>query len=234
MPMHQLDHSTMFVCVCRSVREDLVAGRRQEDGETQNARLRANAQPDLQPADPTHTDPTYNELLASRVPLISTSARGRRRSARGRRAHLLQRALHVPVPVRARAAGVAQRQRHGQGLDISSAVHTRSTALPAARRCTRGFDASRPRARGWEGRLRNDPRAPRVEWDVDGTTSENSARSLSRSRAVMDKDRFGRNELIGRVVLGAKSGPTEVKHWNDMFAKTRQPVARWHVLRDFR
>jgi len=50
----------------------------------------------------------------------------------------------------------------------------------------------------------------------------------------MDKDRFGRNELIGRVVLGAKSGPTEVKHWNDMFAKTRQPVARWHVLRDFR
>ena len=32
----------------------------------------------------------------------------------------------------------------------------------------------------------------------------------------MDKDRFGRNELIGRVVLGAKSGPTEIRHWNDI------------------
>lgn len=59
-------------------------------------------------------------------------------------------------------------------------------------------------------------------------------RQASLAVSVMDKDRFGRNELIGRVVLGAKSGPTEVKHWNDMFAKTRQPVARWHVLRDFR
>jgi len=59
-------------------------------------------------------------------------------------------------------------------------------------------------------------------------------RQASLSVSVMDKDRFGRNELIGRVVLGAKSGPTEVKHWNDMFAKSRQPVARWHLLRDFR
>jgi Ca2+-dependent lipid-binding protein len=52
--------------------------------------------------------------------------------------------------------------------------------------------------------------------------------------SVMDHDRFGRNELIGKVVLGAKSGPIEVKHWNEMFAKTRQPVAHWHILRDFR
>jgi len=59
-------------------------------------------------------------------------------------------------------------------------------------------------------------------------------RQASLSVSVMDKDRLGRNELIGRVVLGTKSGPTEVKHWSDMFAKTRQPVARWHVLRDFR
>ena len=52
--------------------------------------------------------------------------------------------------------------------------------------------------------------------------------------SVMDNDRFGRNELIGNVVLGTKSGPNEVKHWNEMFAKTRQPVARWHILRDCR
>lgn len=51
--------------------------------------------------------------------------------------------------------------------------------------------------------------------------------------SVMDYDRMGRNEQIGQVVLGAKSGPMEVKHWNEMFAKTRQPVSQWHVLKDF-
>ncbi|KAI0230951.1 Synaptotagmin-7 [Lamellibrachia satsuma] len=52
--------------------------------------------------------------------------------------------------------------------------------------------------------------------------------------SVMDYDRLGRNELIGQVVLGSKSGPMEVKHWNEMFAKSRQPVAQWHLLKDFR
>ncbi|CAD5113663.1 DgyrCDS2824 [Dimorphilus gyrociliatus] len=51
--------------------------------------------------------------------------------------------------------------------------------------------------------------------------------------SVMDYDKLGRNELIGQVVLGARSGPIEVKHWNEMFQKCRQPVARWHILKDF-
>lgn len=52
--------------------------------------------------------------------------------------------------------------------------------------------------------------------------------------SVMDHDRMGRNELIGQVVLGSKSGPTEVKHWKEMFARSRQSVAQWHVLRNCR
>ena len=51
--------------------------------------------------------------------------------------------------------------------------------------------------------------------------------------SVMDYDRMGRNELIGQIVLGSKSGPMEMKHWNEMFAKSRQPVAQWHILKDF-
>lgn len=51
--------------------------------------------------------------------------------------------------------------------------------------------------------------------------------------SVMDYDRMGRNEAIGQLVLGSKSGPIEVKHWNEMFAKTRQPVTQWHILKDF-
>ncbi|ESN99022.1 synaptotagmin 7a [Helobdella robusta] len=51
--------------------------------------------------------------------------------------------------------------------------------------------------------------------------------------SVMDYDRMGRNEKIGQVVLGSKSGPMEVKHWNEMFQKARQPVYQWHILKDF-
>ena len=51
--------------------------------------------------------------------------------------------------------------------------------------------------------------------------------------SVMDYDRMGRNEAIGQVILGSKSGPMEVKHWNEMFAKSRQPVTQWHILKDF-
>ena len=50
---------------------------------------------------------------------------------------------------------------------------------------------------------------------------------------VMDYDRLGRNEAIGQVVLGNKSGPVEVKHWNAMFANSRHSVPQWHILKDF-
>ena len=51
--------------------------------------------------------------------------------------------------------------------------------------------------------------------------------------SVMDYDRIGRNDRIGQIILGSKSGPMEVKHWNEMFAKSRQQVAKWHVLKEF-
>ena len=50
---------------------------------------------------------------------------------------------------------------------------------------------------------------------------------------VMDHDRLGRNDKIGQLVLGSKSGSMEVKHWNEMFAKSRQAVPKWHILKDF-
>ncbi len=51
--------------------------------------------------------------------------------------------------------------------------------------------------------------------------------------SVWDHDRVGRNERIGQVILGSKSGPLEVRHWNDMFAKSKTDVVRWHLLKDF-
>ena len=58
-------------------------------------------------------------------------------------------------------------------------------------------------------------------------------RQTSLAVSVMDYDKMGRNELIGQVILGSKSGPMEMKHWNAMFAQSRQAVSQWHILKDF-
>ncbi|GAB6023052.1 Synaptotagmin-7 [Chamberlinius hualienensis] len=48
---------------------------------------------------------------------------------------------------------------------------------------------------------------------------------------VMDFDSVGRNELIGKILLCAKGGVTESKHWNEMINKPRQTVLMWHRLK---
>ncbi|XP_062405338.1 synaptotagmin-7b [Sardina pilchardus] len=48
---------------------------------------------------------------------------------------------------------------------------------------------------------------------------------------VMDKDKFSRNDVIGKIYLSWKSGPAEVKHWKDMMGHPRTTVAQWHPLK---
>jgi Ca2+-dependent lipid-binding protein len=59
-------------------------------------------------------------------------------------------------------------------------------------------------------------------------------RATSLDVSVMDRDRISRNDVIGRIILGSKSGQTEVRHWNEMLTKPKQPVTQWHILRDLR
>ena len=47
---------------------------------------------------------------------------------------------------------------------------------------------------------------------------------------VMDYDRMGSNEAIGRVVLGSNATGAELRHWADMLASPRRPIAQWHTL----
>lgn len=49
---------------------------------------------------------------------------------------------------------------------------------------------------------------------------------------VVDYDRIGTSEPIGKVVLGYQASGTELRHWSDMLASPRRPIAQWHTLKD--
>ncbi|XP_042149115.1 synaptotagmin-1 isoform X2 [Ixodes scapularis] len=49
---------------------------------------------------------------------------------------------------------------------------------------------------------------------------------------VVDYDRIGTSEPIGKVVLGCNATGTELRHWMDMLASPRRPIAQWHSLKD--
>lgn len=48
---------------------------------------------------------------------------------------------------------------------------------------------------------------------------------------VLDYDKLGKNEAIGRVAVGAMAGGAGLRHWADMLANPRRPIAQWHSLR---
>ena len=48
--------------------------------------------------------------------------------------------------------------------------------------------------------------------------------------SVLDYDRVGRSEVIGKVVVGALATGAELRHWTDMLGSPRRAVAQWHTL----
>ncbi|XP_047453029.1 synaptotagmin-1b [Mugil cephalus] len=48
---------------------------------------------------------------------------------------------------------------------------------------------------------------------------------------VLDYDKIGKNDAIGKVLLGSNSTGTEQRHWADMLANPRRPIAQWHSLK---
>ncbi|XP_054159396.1 synaptotagmin-4-like [Oppia nitens] len=50
---------------------------------------------------------------------------------------------------------------------------------------------------------------------------------------VLDYDRLTKNEVIGKLELGPKTGsPTQQKHWQDVIASPRRQIAEWHKLKE--
>jgi len=48
--------------------------------------------------------------------------------------------------------------------------------------------------------------------------------------SVFDYDRMGKNDMIGKILLGCNASGTELRHWSDMLASPRRPIAQWHTL----
>nr|XP_046912338.1 synaptotagmin-4-like [Dermatophagoides farinae] len=50
---------------------------------------------------------------------------------------------------------------------------------------------------------------------------------------IYDHDRVTRNELIGKVEIGSKTGiPATEKHWHEVIKSPRRQIAEWHKLRE--
>ncbi|XP_074833694.1 synaptotagmin-2 [Carettochelys insculpta] len=48
---------------------------------------------------------------------------------------------------------------------------------------------------------------------------------------VLDYDKLGKNEAIGKIFVGSNASGTELRHWSDMLANPRRPIAQWHSLK---
>lgn len=47
---------------------------------------------------------------------------------------------------------------------------------------------------------------------------------------VFDYDKIGKNDAIGKIFVGSKATGLGLKHWSDMLANPRRPIAQWHQL----
>lgn len=48
---------------------------------------------------------------------------------------------------------------------------------------------------------------------------------------VLDYDKIGKNDAIGKIWVSSKAQGTALKHWSDMLANPRRPIAQWHPLK---
>jgi len=55
---------------------------------------------------------------------------------------------------------------------------------------------------------------------------------ISLDVTVVDYDRIGTSDPIGHVVLGCTATGAELRHWTDMLANPRRPIAQWHTLQE--
>ncbi|XP_076355490.1 synaptotagmin-4-like [Tachypleus tridentatus] len=56
--------------------------------------------------------------------------------------------------------------------------------------------------------------------------------NISLELVVLDWDRVTKNEVIGRLNIGSKTGGTTQQHWADVSHSPRRQIAEWHKLQE--
>lgn len=56
--------------------------------------------------------------------------------------------------------------------------------------------------------------------------------NISLEFLVLDWDRVTKNEVIGRLELGPRSGGPAQQHWNEVCNAPRRQIAEWHKLKE--
>lgn len=54
--------------------------------------------------------------------------------------------------------------------------------------------------------------------------------NLSLEFMLLDYERVTKNEVIGKLHLGARSEGSALKHWQEVLASPRRQIAEWHKL----
>ena len=71
-----------------------------------------------------------------------------------------------------------------------------------------------------------------VSYMTDFCISEYVEQKVSLDIVVVDYDRIGTSDPIGHVELGCNATGAELRHWSDMLANPRRPIAQWHTLQE--
>ena len=57
-------------------------------------------------------------------------------------------------------------------------------------------------------------------------------KNISLEFLLLDWDRVTKNEVIGRLELGASSSGSALHHWNEVLQAPRRQIAEWHKLQE--